>query len=99
MTTDISICKNNYIDLIMTQTNYTKEEAIEKLELNNNDYMKVIKEYMGICDVKKEIKSVNQEIFRQIRTSFDATMKTYREQHPIDINKVIEDFNLEEKME
>ena len=51
-----------HIAQIMTQTNYTKEEATNKLKLFNNDYIKVIKDYMNIPEKNKEqkVKSVNQ---------------------------------------
>ena len=77
MLNEINIVSNinleEHVIKIMTQTNYTKEEAIDKLKLCNNDYMKVIKDYMNIPEKNKEpkVKSVNQEIFRQIRTKLD----------------------------
>lgn len=87
------------IKQIMTQTTYSETEAFEKLKLHNNDYIKVIKEYMGIPDKKNEtkIKSVNQEIFRQIRTTFDNSMREYREKNPINMDQVI--TNLKESDE
>ena len=85
---------------MLSQTNYTEEEAKEKLKLFNCDYMKVIREYMGIPDKKvKKVKSVNQEIFRQIRTTLDSSMKEYREKNPIDINQIIDNFNESDKRE
>lgn len=88
-----------YVEKVMLQTNYTSEEAREKLRLFNCDYMRVIKDYMGIPDKKEErkIKSVNQEIFRQIRTNLDISMKAYRDKNPINIEQVIE--NLKESDE
>jgi len=79
--------------LVMSQTNYTEDEAIKKLELLHYDYMKVLKEYMEIPEKKIEIKSVNQEIFKQIRKNLDVSMQEYREQNPIDIHQVIDNFN------
>ena len=66
---------------VMSQTNYTEEQAIEKLKLFNCDYMRVLKDYMGIPEKKEapKVKSVNQEIFRQIRTKLDSSMKEYRD--------------------
>ena len=60
---------NKHVKLVMSQTNYTEEQAIEKLKLFNCDYMRVLKDYMGIPEKKNDnkIKSVNQEIYRQIR--------------------------------
>ena len=80
---------------IMTQTNYTKEEAINKLKLYDNDYIKVIKDYMNIPEKNKEqkVKSVNQEIFKQIRIKLDNSMKDYREKNEINTEQVIYNFN------
>lgn len=79
---------------IMTQTNYTKEEAINKLKLYDNDYIKVIKDYMNIPEKNKEqkVKSVNQEIFKQIRIKLDNSMKDYREKNEINTEQVIYNF-------
>lgn len=55
--------------------------------------MKVIREFMGLPEKKEtnvKIKSVNQEIFRQIRHKLDASMQEYRENNPIDIQQVAE---------
>jgi hypothetical protein len=43
------------------------------------------------------IKSVNQEIYKQIRHSLDQTMKDYREKNPINIDQVV--TNLQESEE
>jgi hypothetical protein len=56
------------IQIIMRQTDYTEEVAREKLVENNFDTIIVIKKYMGLNDKKPEtIKSVNQEIYKQLR--------------------------------
>jgi len=91
---------NKYLQIVLSQTNYTEEEAIYKLKLFDCDYMKVIREYMGIPDKKtQKVKSVNQEIFKQIRTTLDSSMKEYREKNPIDINQIIDNFNESDKRE
>ena len=92
---------NKHLKLVMSQTNYTEEEAIEKLKLFNCDYMKVIKDYMGIPEKKeaKKIKSVNQEIYRQIRTTLDNTMREYREKNPINMDQVITNFQESDERE
>ena len=41
-----------HVQLVMRQTNYTEEEARNKLKLYNSDYLTVLKEYMG--RLKKE---------------------------------------------
>ena len=38
------------IDIIMRQTNYTKEEAEKKLDVHNNKVVDIIKEYLDIED-------------------------------------------------
>jgi len=82
---------NENIKKVMSQTNYTEEQAIEKLKLFNCDYMRVLKDYMGIPDKKEvpKVKSVNQEIFRQIRTNLDSSMREYREKNPVNMEQVI----------
>lgn len=105
MSDGISFFSNDDIDQhvlkVMSQTNYTKDEAIEKLKLFNCDYMRVIKDYMGISDKKEErkVKSVNQEIFRQIRTTLDSSMKAYRDKNPINMDQVIENFKESDERE
>ena len=100
MLSEINIASNNifeqHVIKIMNQTNYTKEEATNKLILFNNDYMKVIKDYMNIpihIPEEKKVKSVNQEIFRQIRIKLDNSMKNYRDNNPINVEQVIDNFN------
>jgi len=99
MLNEINMVSNNNLEQdvtkIMTQTNYTKEEATNKLILFNYDYIKVIKDYMNIPEKKTEtkVKSVNQEIFRQIRIKLDNSMKNYRDKNPINVDQVIYNFN------
>lgn len=92
---------DQHVQKVMSQTNYTVEEAREKLRLFNCDYMRVIKDYMGIPEKKQErkVKSVNQEIFRQIRTTLDTSMKAYRDKNPIDIDQVVENFKESDERE
>ena len=47
--------------------------------------------------VNTQIKSVNQEIYKQIRHSLDQTMKEYRDKNPINIDQV--KTNLQESEE
>ena len=92
---------NKHLQKVMSQTNYTEHEAREKLKEFNCDFMLVLKDYMGI-PVKKEdkkIKSVNQEIFRQLRTSLDYSMKAYRDKHPYNLDQIIDNFNESDERE
>ena len=90
------------IQKIMAQTTYSEEIAKEKLRQFNGDFMKVLKDYMGI-KVEKEpntkVKSVNQEIYRQIRHTLDNSMRQYREEHPIDIEQVTHNLKESEDRE
>jgi hypothetical protein len=70
---------NNQIQVILRQTNYSEEEAREKLKEQNYDHLKVIKGYLGLTEKKAptEKKSVNQEIYRQLRHKLDSNMRDY----------------------
>lgn len=91
----------NNINIVLSQTNYNEEEANLKLREHNNDPMSVIREYMGIKPAEKKTtvnsKSLNQEIYKQIRTTLDKSMKEYRENNPIDMTQVVN--NLRESEE
>jgi hypothetical protein len=89
---------DKFINIIKTQTNYDDYYAIQKLKDFNYDYMKVIRDYMGIKEKKPEpIKSVNQEIYKQIRRNLDTTMKEYRENNPVNLDQI--KTNLQESEE
>ena len=60
------------IDMVTRQTDYTWNEAKEQLETNNWDYNVVIRKYMGIPEKKEVKKTLNQEIFNQIRKQMDS---------------------------
>ena len=101
MTDGISFFNNDdvdkYVKIVMSQTNYTEEEARQKLQLFNCDYMRVLKDYMGIPEKEVKAKSLNQEIYKQIRTKLDSSMKEYREKNPINMEQVV--TNLQESEE
>jgi hypothetical protein len=105
MSDGISFFSNDDLDQhvkkVMSQTNYNEEEAKEKLRLFNCDYMRVIRDYMGIPEKKEapKVKSVNQEIYRQLRTKLDSSMKEYREKHPINMDQVVENFKESDERE
>jgi len=77
---------------VLAQTDYTEEVAKAKLQEFNYDLMRVLKDYMGIPEKKTsqgQVKSINQEIYKQIRHTLDSSMRTYREKNPINIEQVI----------
>lgn len=67
------------IKIIMRQTDYDEITANEKLTENNYDHIKVIKSYLGITEKKAPVaqKSINQEIYKQLRHKLDDSMKSY----------------------
>lgn len=68
------------IQLIMRQTDYSKEKAREKLIEFKYDEIVVIKDYFGISEKKpKKIESLNQEIYKHLRGHLDTAMKGYQE--------------------
>ncbi len=85
---DISLIETNEIDekiqMVLRQTDYTADQAKEKLEAFDYNEINVIKDYMGI-DIKKQesnnkqTSSINQQIYKQIRTKLDGSMREYRE--------------------
>jgi ATP-dependent Lon protease len=106
MTDNISFLSNDdiekHVKMVMSQTTYTKEEATEKLRIFNYDYIKVIKDFMKIPEKKVELKTVNQEIYKQIRHTLDDSMRKYNEKNPINIDQIRENIqesqaNLEKK--
>ena len=73
------------INLISRQTNYSEKEIREKLVEYNYDPILVIKKYLGIQEKSKEIVSVNQEIYKQLRNKMTSVMLEYnvrKEENP-----------------
>lgn len=69
--------KEEKIQFILRQTDYTYEEAKEKLTEHNNDFMTVIRSYlkqgMSSYSTTELIKplSMNQQIYKEIRSFMD----------------------------
>lgn len=72
------------IEIIMRQTNYDEKIAKEKLNVHNNNVIKVIEEYLDISPKtdKPKMVSVNQEKYRQFRNLISETNKNIRKQKP-----------------
>ena len=85
---EISLIETKEIDekvqMVLRQTDYTADKAKQKLEIFDYNEINVIKDYMGI-DIKKQTtntnpsSSINQQIYKQIRTKLDGSMREYRE--------------------
>jgi hypothetical protein len=74
------------IKIIMSQTDYNKEIAQKKLQYWNNDFIKVIKEFLNpnfqekekqIQTEKNKVVSVNQSIMKELRLFKDKQNKQY----------------------
>ena len=68
------------IQVILRQTDYTYDEAREKLAQHNNDYMTVIRMYLkqGVSSPaipKTKTLSMNQQIYKEIRTFMDEAVQ------------------------
>ena len=48
------------IDIVMRQTNYTKEEAEQKLSIHNNNILDTVREYLNIKE-KEELENETVE--------------------------------------
>ena len=82
MTDNISLFETSSIDdkvqVIVRQTDYTNEQAREKLKEHNFDEIATIKAYFGITEKKEApITSVNQAIYKQLRHKLNANMRDY----------------------
>jgi len=82
MTDKITLVETSSIDdkvqIILRQTDYTIEQAREKLKEHNFDEIATIKSYFGITEKKEpQITSVNQAIYKQLRHKLDANMRNY----------------------
>jgi hypothetical protein len=93
MSDSISFTNNNEIqekvEMILRQTDYSEEEAKNKLKDHNYDHILVIKSYLGITEKKEPpIKTVNQEIYKQIRYRLDSNMREYNLRKERDETKI-----------
>ena len=82
---------DNKVQLIMRQTDYSADVAVTKLRENNFDEIATIKAYLGIPKKRpSQIKSVNQEIYKQLRHKLDSNMRNYHERVENDeVKKVV----------
>ena len=68
------------IQKVIRQTDYNEDTAREKLSENGFDEIATIKAYLGITEKKAPtMKSVNQEIYKQLRYKLDGSMRDYKE--------------------
>ena len=70
----------NLVPVVLRQTDYTEEQAKEKLEEHSFDLKKVLYEWMGVDIQKEEVKrsTGSQERYRVIRKTMDDAGKKFR---------------------
>ena len=82
------------IKIVISQTNYTDQEAFEKLKKWDNDFIKVIKEYLNPdfqIKKKEKKKSLNQAVIGEIRKFKDKQCFNYikEKNNEYEINKLL----------
>lgn len=77
------------IDVVMRQTDYDAKTAQDKLKKFNFNAVEVIRDFMGIHNKKKEtpLKSINQQIYGEIRNMMDDAASKYRIKKEIEKNQ------------
>ena len=75
----MDISQKLLIEMVMRQTTYSFEKAEQELFKNNNDYIKVIKNALGINKQEKKESNINinQEIYKEIRGFMDIGSKNF----------------------
>ena len=66
------------VNMVCRQTDYTQDEAREKLEKNNYNYQIVLNEYFGIKESPPNEKTTNQQIYGEIRNLMDNGARRFR---------------------
>lgn len=66
---DIELDEN--VAIILRQTDLTEDDVKKRLESHNGDYVKVLEEYYGIKKIVKTPSTINQLIYKEIRTVMD----------------------------
>ena len=75
----LDIKEKQIVNLVLSQTNMTEEDAKQELEENDYNSIKVIKKHFGIKE--KEVDNnvnVNQQVYKEIRYFMDSASKQYR---------------------
>ena len=67
------------VEIVLRQTTLSRDEVIERLSKNENNYLKVIEEFMGINKNKQKNNiTVNQQIYKEIRAVMDGAANNFR---------------------
>lgn len=73
---------NELIQIVCRQTELSEEEAKDRLEKEQYNYMKVLNDYFGIKDTSKNKNrlSTNQQIYGEIRNLMDSGARSFRKE-------------------
>ena len=75
-------------DLVMGQTGYNAEEALQKLRDHNNDILAIVREYMGAPTAVAAPKiTTNQAIYKEMRGLMDNAATTHRRKKELEEQK------------
>ena len=76
----INNIKQEAINMICRQTDYDHENARERLEAVDYDYIKVLNDFFGVkpSTVTNNNKSTNQQIYGEIRNLMDSGARRFR---------------------
>lgn len=77
-------------EIIMRQTDYDSETAKNKVKEFNGNVEAIVREFINPPTKKEEKKSVNQEIYGQIRGLMDDAARNFRNQQ--ELNKLKEKY-------
>jgi hypothetical protein len=70
--------ENEIIQIIVRQTDLTEDEAKKRLEQHNGHYINVLEDFFGIKKKQSNTLTVNQQIYKEIRTVMDnASFRFY----------------------
>jgi hypothetical protein len=78
---DLTSEQEEYIQIIIRQTDYNYEKSKLKLIEFNFDYENVIKDFMGIKKKKTSCNTSNQQRYKMIRKVMDTQIKNYESKH------------------
>ena len=71
----MSESNKSLIEMVMRNTDYTEDQAEQKLVAHNNDITSVIREYLSGTPIEtivsEESKSTNQRVYQEIRHYLD----------------------------
>ena len=69
--------QEEYVQIIVRQTDYDYNKSKSKLIEFNFDYESVIKDFMGIKKKDTVCNTSNQQRYKMIRTAMDTQIKNY----------------------